>query len=331
MFLNNPAKQRMPGIPEVSGHLKRSGSWHRLVRMSIMPPPLRSGDTIGIMAPSGYIEPESLAPGIAALESRGFSVFVHPQTWARDRQSAGTHAQKIAALHALWADSDIKAIMAAGGGNRALHLLDALDYDLIRSLPKAFIGHSDVTALLNAIHAHTGLVTFHGPVLKFLREDEKLDSLLAALGGAPHAPDMSRARILRPGCARGPLIGGNLAIVQYLAGTSEMPDPAGAILFVEEVAEELSKIDRMFLHLRRTGVMGALSGLVLGGFDRLYETGRPFGFTLEDLVLEHVQGTDYPIVMDGPFGHGDALETFPVGRVARLGADEKDGIYLNFE
>lgn len=294
------------------------------------PPLLRPGDTIGIMSPSSFIEPESLAPGIAALESRGFSVFVHPQTFARDRQSAGTHAQKVAALQELWADPGIGAIMAAGGGNRALHLLESLDYDLIRARPKAFVGYSDVTALLNAIYARTGLATFHGPVLKLLKDDENLESFLAALGGAPRAPDMSRARMLRPGSARGSLIGGNLTIFQHLAGTRDMPDPAGAILFVEEVAEELSKIDRMFLHLRRTGVLGAISGLVLGGFERLYETGRPFGFTLEDLVLEHTQGTDYPIVMDAPFGHGDVLETFPVGGVARLEAAEEGGISLKF-
>lgn len=282
------------------------------------------------MAPSGYVTPEDLAPGITLLESLGFSVFVHPQTFFRDRQSAGTPEQKVAALHALWADSDIHGIIAAGGGNRALHLVPMLDYALIRARPKAFVGYSDVTALLNAITAHTGLVTLHGPMLKGIRSDDALTPLLAALGGSMHEPDMTQARVLRPGVAQGPMIGGNLSIVQYLAGSADFPSPEGAILFLEEVNEELSKIDRMLLHLRRTGVLGAVSGLVLGGFDRLYETGRPFGFTLEDLVSEHMRGTAGPIVMGAPFGHVGPCQTVPVGGMARLEAGEKDQICLKF-
>ncbi len=297
---------------------------------SLRPPPLHPGGRIGIMAPSGYVTPEDLAPGISILESLGFSVFVHPQTFFRDRQSAGTPEQKITALHALWADSDIHGIIAAGGGNRALHLLSALDYALIRSRPKAFVGYSDVTALLNAIAAHTGLVTFHGPMLKGLRRDESLTSLLAALGGSAHEPDMTQARVLRPGVAQGPMIGGNLSLVQYLVGSADFPNPEGAILFIEEVGEELSKIDRILLHLRRTGVLGAVSGVVLGGFDHLYETGRPFGFTLEELVAEHMRGTSGPIVIGAPFGHVGSCQTIPVGGMARLEAGEKDQICLKF-
>lgn len=282
------------------------------------------------MAPSSYVEPDGLRPGITALESRGYKVFVHPQTFARDRQSAGTPAQKIAALHELWQEPRIGAILAAGGGNRSLHLLARLNYALIKAQPKALTGFSDVTALLNAVNAHTGLVTFHGPTLDKIRDDDRLSALVSALSGTPRTPDMGGARVLRSGQGSGPLIGGNLSLLQYLAGTPEMPDPTGAILFLEDVAEELSKIDRMLLHLRRTGVLSALSGLILGGFDDLSETGRPFGFTLIDLVREHTEGTPYPIVMGAPFGHREVLETFPIGANAHLKADEKDGIYLKF-
>lgn len=294
------------------------------------PPALRPGDRIGVMAPSSWVAEKNLAPGVAALESRGFKVEIHPQTFMRDRQSAGTPEQKISALHDLWADPEVRAIMAAGGGNRCLHILSHLDPSLLRADPKAFVGFSDVTALVNAIPARAGLVAFHGPVLETLREGESLDSLCTALSGAPRAPDMTRARAARPGRTRGVLIGGNLSIVQYLAGTDDFLRPEGAILFLEDVAEELSKIDRMLLHLKRTGVLSGISGLVLGGFDRLYETGKPFEFTLGDLIREHTQDFDYPVIMNAPFGHAGVLETFPVGAVAEIEAQESGSASLKF-
>lgn len=296
----------------------------------VYPPPVHPGDTIGIMAPSSFVEPDTLAPGIAALEQRGYRVHLHPQTFLRDRQSAGTAADKCAALYDLWNDPAIGAVLAAGGGNRSLHMLEALDTGRLKATPKAFVGFSDSTVLLNAFTAHLRIVTFHGPVLGRVRDNPDLDSLVSALGGRPQEPDLRTARVVRSGQAQGVLIGGTLSLVQYLAATPDLPDPEGAILFLEDVSEEFSHIDRMLLHLRRAGVLKVLSGLILGTWESLQDRGRPYGFTLEDIVAEHTRDTHYPIVMGAPFGHGAVLPTFPIGGKARLSACEKDGIYLKF-
>lgn len=291
-------------------------------------PALKKGDKIGVMAPSSYVEKKNVLKGKAYLESLGFEVYLHPQYEARYNQSAGTHEEKLEALHDLYADKSIKAIIAAGGGNRALHLLDKINYDLIRENPKILMGFSDVTALLNAVHAKTGQVTFHGPVLTWIPPlknhfDFTLDILS---GGTPDYP-MKQCRILREGIAKGPLVGGNLSLFHYMTGGEYAPAPDGAILFLEDLREEINKIDRMFLHLRRTGYLEKISGLICGGFTDLGDNGRPYGFTLEDLILEHTESYDFPIVMDAPFGHGDQLYTFPVGGKASLTA-QNDAVSL---
>ena len=282
------------------------------------PPPLLPGDTIGVMAPSSYVSQADIERSAARLAGLGYKIFIHPQTYARQHQSAGTAAEKIAALTDLLKDPAVKAIWAAGGGNRALHLLEDLPYPLFRKHPKILIGFSDTTALLNAVYAKTGLITFHGPVFRQLADYEPLAQALETLRGAGAPIPLAGATILRPGTARGRLIGGCLSIFQYLPGTDFMPKAKGAILFLEDTGDHVSRFDRMLLHLRRMKVFQNISALVVGEFTDLQEGSRPFGFSLRELVEEHLEHIDIPVVLDAPFGHGKNLPVFPVGAEVEL-------------
>ncbi len=289
----------------------------------LLPPSLNPGDTIGIMAPSSRVDISALEAGADTLRQRGYNVFLHPQSRAQLHQSAGTNEEKIAAFHDLIRDPAIKAILFATGGNRALHLLDHLDYDLIRSHPKILMGFSDNTALLNAISARTGLVTYHGPTAKRLPRNPQLDFNLRLLAGQESAIPLTGATIFRPGKAEGLLIGGNLSLFQYLVDSGETPNPNGAILFLEDIGEEYSRLDRDFCFLRRSGLLDKISGLILGQFTDLLDTGTPFGFTFEDIINEHTAGLNIPILMNAPFGHAEDLYALPIGRRAAL-----DGLSL---
>jgi muramoyltetrapeptide carboxypeptidase len=288
------------------------------------PASLQPGDKIGVMAPSGYVEKADMLAAKEFLQAKGFSVFLHPQYESRFNQSAGTSEEKAAALHDLFADTTVKAIFAAGGGNRALHLLEKLDYDLIAANPKIFMGFSDVTALLNTFYSKAGLVTFHGPVLNRIvsLDDEQFSFALDLLAGRDVEYPVEQCRILKEGTAEGALVGGNLSLFHLLPNTDFAPACDGAILFLEDWREEMSKIDRMFLQLRRTGVFSEISGLVCGNFGEPGDSGRPYGFTLDEIILEHAEGYGFPIVLDAPFGHGDKLYPFPVGGKARLSATD---------
>lgn len=284
----------------------------------ITPPPLKPGDTIGVMAPSSYVEQSDLAEGIAILQDHGFRVEVHPQTWARCHQSAGTPEQKRDALHSLAANTAIKAVIFAGGGNHALSLLDHLDYDLIARNPKIYMGFSDGTVLLNAIHARTGLVTYHGPVIKRIGKNPDLDFNLRLLMGQEKTILLPNVHIVKEGNAEGRLIGGNFSAFRRLVGSKEMPNTKGAILFLEDIGEELSRIDADFWFLRRAGILNGLAALVVGQFSDLKDTGRPYGLTFEDMIHEHAKSFNMPILMNAPFGHAKELPVFPIGTKVRL-------------
>ena len=285
-------------------------------------PFLKPNSKIGVFSPSSYVERDDIDTAKALMEKRGVEVFIHPQTFARNNQSAGTHHEKIDALHSLYSDSSIDVIWAAGGGNRALHIVDYLDYDLIRASAKPMIGFSDVTALLNAISVKSGVANIHGPVFKNLSKFREIDSLFSD----SYAMPFKGSTIINGGSANGVLYGGNLSVFQYLPETLGMDFLDGALLFLEDCNEELSRIDRMFLHLKRTGVLERLNGLILGEFTDLADSARPFGFTLEDIVREHADGLDIPIVMQTPFGHGKNLLPLPVGLMGKM---DKNGIRID--
>ena len=286
------------------------------------PTPFKSiqpGDTIGVMAPSSMVERDDIEASQAFLEARGFKVFVHPQTYLQDGQLAGTRAQKLEALHTLYANTQIKAIWAAGGGNRALDLVDGLDYQLIAANPKPLIGFSDVTALLNAVYAQTGTIGIHGPVFKQLATHAYTDQTLELLSSdAPSTLPLDEGMILRAGNAEGTLIGGNLSVFQYLPATLPNEFYEGKILFLEDCGDEVSRIDRMLIHLKRLGVLKNIAGLVIGDFIDMCDTGRPFGFDMKAILSEHMKDTDCPIILNAPFGHGNRLYPLRVGGQAEL-------------
>src|SRR5581483_4684263 len=203
--------------------------------------------------------------------------------------------------------------------------VDDLDYDLIRRNPKRFVGYSDITALLLSIARRAGLETYHGPMLVDLAgnlDDAGRDHLLATLTDRP-APAAAAAllagtRVLRSGRAEGRLIGGNLSLLVNMIGTASDVDPAGAILFLEDVDEHLYQIDRMLVHLKRAGRLDGIAALVIGEMTKLKDNAVPFGATVDQMALRLVGDAAIPIVADFPCGHGRRQMTLPIGARARL-------------
>ena len=277
--------------------------------------------TIGVCAPSSYVERTDIEKAAKAVQDAGYAIQIHPQTFARDQQSAGTRAEKLDALHALYADDTVDAIWAAGGGNRAMDLLNSLDYDLIRQNPKPLIGFSDTSCLLNAIYAHTGQIGFHAPV--FRQMHQRMDILQA-----PAQMPLDKASIVTAGKAQGAVIGGCLSLFHLLPGTPACPDLDGAILFLEDTGDQLSRFDRMLLDLKHKNVFSRIAGLVLGEFHDLQDGARPFGFNLEECARNALDGRDIPVIINAPFGHGTNNHPFPIGGSALLNTDANS---LNFE
>lgn len=278
---------------------------------------------IGVFSPSSWVEKNDIETAQSFLESHGFTCTIHPQTYERHNQSAGTETQKRTAFMELWRNSDIDIIWAAGGGNRCLHWIDGIDYKaLANSAPKTVIGFSDCTALLNALYAHCGFESVHGPTLNKIPSCPQANHLFTLLKGEPQDIILNGATAIKTGTAQGPLIGGNLSVFQYLPQTFPGKFWEGAILFLEDWNEELSRLDRMFLHLKRLGVFRNAAGLIFGDFGDLPDTGKPFGFTLEEIIREHTTGPSIPIATNAPFGHGENLYSFQIGKRCELSVED---------
>jgi muramoyltetrapeptide carboxypeptidase len=293
--------------------------------------PLKSGDTIGVFAPSSYVDADDLQEGITFLEKNGFNVLIHPQTFKRHNQSAGTHEEKLQALYELYTNPEIKAIIAARGGNRALHLLDRIDFNILKNNPKPLIGFSDSTALLNAFWVKTGHKQIHGPLLKYLKNDQPGNDLVKILKGKGIHYEFKDVKVLKEGTAEGPILGGNTSVFQHLAGTEFMPDFTRAILLLEDIYEEYTWFDRRLNYLRQLGIFEKISGLIIGSMTNLQDTGMPFGFTLEEIIREHTDSYDMPVVYNAPFGHCDPNYPLLIGETVYFQALEGElKIYNKF-
>lgn len=284
--------------------------------MILKPPTLRAGDTISVIAPAGPVEPSEVQPGIDRLQSMGFKVLPAPHLYERMEYLAGNDSDRLKDFHSAFGNREVKAIFCARGGYGTLRLLPGIRFASIRRNPKILVGYSDITSLLLSIYRKTGLVTFHGPMVKEYSKNQgsNLENLIRLLStDEPCAYSLKDALVLRVGKAEGRLIGGNLSLLCHLAGTRHMPDPRGSILFLEDRGEPPYRIDRMLTHLKLCGIFKGIAGLVAGRFDDCGESVR-----IDEMLLEAVEKSDIPVISGFPIGHGEQNLTIPVGLPALL-------------
>jgi len=216
----------------------------------------------------------------------------------------------------MFQDQEIKAIFCARGGYGSLRLLDKIRYDLIKENPKILVGYSDITGLLMAIHRKTGLVTFHGPMVRELeaKDQSNWENLLRLLSSnQPTELSLTEGAALIQGRATGPLLGGNLSLICYLIGTDFMPSLDGCILFVEEKGEITYRLDRMLTYLSLTNQLKGISGLIAGKFEKC--GGMP---AINQLLMDIVLDLDIPLIAGVSIGHGQKNVALPLGIHAEL-------------
>lgn len=297
---------------------------------------LRPGDTLGLVSPANAtFEREPLKIAVEALQALGFKVKLGPHVAARRGPFAGTDEQRAADVNAMFADDEVAGIIAMTGGSGCNRIVDKLDYAQIRRTPKFFGGFSDLTSLVNAIHRQTGLVTFHSPVASSEWNEYSLQAFQAVamkaeaavlrnpVGKAGDDVVVREERIttIRPGRARGTLVGGNLTVLASLAGTSYFPDCRGAILFLEDINEYIYRIDRCLSTLRLTGALGQVAGVALGRFTKC-EPGDGYGsLTLDEVFDDYFLGLGVPVYRGAAIGHIKRKMTVPVGAPAEIDAD----------
>ncbi len=274
---------------------------------------------MGVVSPAGPVDESDLERDLHLLKTRGFSVHVAPHAHDRHGYLAGKDEDRLTDLHHMFQRPEIKAVFCARGGYGSMRLLERIDYDLIRKNPKIIVGYSDITALLMAIFKKTGLMTFHGPIVRGLSSlpEKVLENLFKILcSEQPVSMNLMEGRPLSRGKAVGPLMGGNLSLICHLLGTPFMPSLDGCILFLEDKGEAPYRLDRMLTHLKLAGSLKGIAGVIAGQF---VDCGEPTA--IDRLISEQFAPMNIPILTGFPVGHGSDNMTLPLGIPAELDAD----------
>jgi muramoyltetrapeptide carboxypeptidase len=301
----------------------------------VKPSRLRPGDTVGLIEPAGFTDDAfDLDLVRETIVAMGLKPKAAPHLAARHGYLAGTDGERAADVNAMFADKDVKAIFAVRGGWGCARILPLLDWAMIRRNPKLLVGFSDITALHLAIAAKAGFTTIHGPNAASSWGRFSWDHFRSlAFDGAtptlatPEAHDdrlvqrAGRIRTFRPGVARGRLLGGNLTVLAALMGTPFLPDFSGAILFIEDVGEQPYRIDRMLTQLALGGVLGRVKGVIFGQCTDCGPAGASYGgFTLSEVLQQHLQPLGIPAFQGGQFGHVANQYSLPLGVEAEMDA-----------
>jgi muramoyltetrapeptide carboxypeptidase len=287
---------------------------------------LNKGDKIGLVSPSSPPNRDALQQGISSLEALGFTVvsgkYVHSTTWGY----GASLQEKAEDINAMFADTSIKAIMAAAGGYTGASCLPYLDWEVIAANPKIFVGMSDITPLLNVIYVKTGLVTFHGTDVhswsSISYEEQEFISRLANGEVGPLRKN-STWETVRSGQADGRLLGGNLNCLLKLAGTPYWPDFSDSILILEVVDQPPQACDHLITQLKQIGVFERVKGIVVGYIAGLQDR-EDAPIQMEDILLRLTPEYDFPILKINEFGHSCPNTVLPIGVKVSIDADQQE-------
>jgi muramoyltetrapeptide carboxypeptidase len=281
------------------------------------PLPLKSGDLLRVIAPSGKLRDRTaLDRGIEIWRKRGFRVEVAPEIEASWGYLAGTDETRRTQLAAAWADPECRGILCARGGYGGMRLLENWQWDLTIE-PKWLIGFSDITALLWSL-AQQGIAGIHGPLLTTLSDepDWSRDRLCDLVAGKPIPILQGDGWVGNVAC--GKLLPCNFTVATHLLGTKHQPDLTGTILAIEDVTEAPYRIDRLLTHWRLTGALSQVAGIAIGRFSQCEPPTGSSSFTVEEVLRDRLTDLQIPIVANLPFGHDGCNAALPVGVTAIL-------------
>lgn len=294
------------------------------------PPRLQRGARVGLIAPSGPLDPAvDVETAAANARTFGWEPVIGEHVRERDGYLAGSDDHRLADLNRFANDDSIDGIWCIRGGYGATRLLDGIDFDAWSRKPRALIGYSDITALHASIGQRADIVSYHGPTARAQLTDmtrASFGEVMAMERGDSYA--VQGCTTVVGGRARGRLVGGNLALVTAMVGTPYAWDMDDAILVLEDVSETVYRIDRMLTQLRSNGAFARLKAIAFGGFTEIPEDPNNADRPVDRVLREFAEAAKLPCVMNFPIGHVPDHVTLPLGAVAELNAD--DGV-LSFE
>jgi muramoyltetrapeptide carboxypeptidase len=288
-----------------------------------IPPYLKSGDTIGIVCPAGYMSFEKAQTCINTLHEWGYKTKIGKTLGSNsENYFSGTDEERLQDLQQMMDDDSVQAVLCGRGGYGIGRIIDKINFKKFVRQPKWLIGFSDVTVLHTHIYSNYQIATLHSPMAAAFNNggagDKYVRSLKDALEGKKIRYQCDAHDFNKRGQAVGELVGGNLALLTHIVGTPSDTKTRGRILFLEDVGEYLYNVDRMLYQLKRNGKLKKLAGLIVGGFSDMKDTERPFGKNVYEIIHEIVRDADYPICFNFPVSHEKENYALKVGTGYKL-------------
>lgn len=273
------------------------------------PPFLKKKDCIGITCPAGFLAPGKADRCIETLQKWGFEVMVGRTVHSTSTNYfAGTESERLQELQAMLDHPDIRAILCGRGGYGVSQLLDQLDFRAFKKHPKWIIGFSDITALHLHLNRKLKTASIHASMAAAFQDSQtgslRIQNIRKLLTGMHTRISADPHPLNQKGMAEAELIGGNLTLITHLIGTSSAVSTRGKILFIEDIGEYIYSSDRMFLQLKRAGLLNELAGLIVGGFTDMKDTERPFGSDIYTAISRQLGTVSYPVCFGFPISHG---------------------------
>jgi len=283
-----------------------------------IPPYLKKGDTIGIVAPAGFMAIEKMQACIETLDHWGYNVVMGSTTHSQSNNYfSGTDEERLNDLQQMMDDKAVKAILCARGGYGMSRIIDDLSFKKFKKNPKWIVGYSDITVLHSHLYSNYNIASLHAPMAAAFNDGEAenpyIQSIKKALEGEPAAYEAESHEFNKAGTAEGELVGGNLSLLVHLIGTDSDIKTKNRILFLEDIGEYLYSIDRMFVQLKRSGKLDRLAGLIVGKFSDTKDTERPYGKNVYEIIHDHVKEYDYPMCFNFPVSHEKENYALKVG------------------
>ena len=296
----------------------------------LYPKQLKMGDTVGIICPSSAIPSDKIEKVKSCVENMGYKTKLADNL---DKVFAGYMAgdgdERAKWVNKMFADPEVDAIFCVRGGDGSSRLMPYLDYEIIKANPKIFVGYSDVTNIHMALNQICGMVSFHGPMISSnmidgLTDEEStsfFDTINSESDFDYQNPKGYEIKKLKGGKAIGNLVGGNLSLLSASIGTPFEVESEDNILFIEEVCEPMSKIEKWIFHLKNAGKLDKCRGIVLGQFTKVENAEEP-SYDENEVTLAALRDLDIPVVCNVQSGHGKPMMTLPLGTLCTLDADE---------
>jgi muramoyltetrapeptide carboxypeptidase len=294
-----------------------------------MPPSLSIDDEMRIVAPASIVEKEYVDNAASALADLGYRITLGEHIFSNFHQFSGTDPDRLSDFQKALDDRNVKAIFCARGGYGSIRIMDKINFSGFRKNPKWIVGFSDITVFHSLLNCHYHIASIHSPMPVNFNSphfSENLQQLNDILKGEPKPLYAPADPLNRNGVATGQLVGGNLSILHNLQATPFEIITDDAILFIEDVGEQLYHLDRMMQNLLLSGKISCLRGLIVGGLTDMTDKKRPFGRTPKEIILDNVRNYSFPVAFNFSAGHMANNVPFIIGGRVELNVKEKGTI-----